>query len=458
MKKAFVIQAFVVLGLLLAAGMVQSGAADKTGTAGGKRFEGVTLKVGNMLGWPVLEPLWTRLEQFKQETGITVSLQSQPMAQFRDSQMQDALQHTGTFDVYLLPASHWEILSTYVVPVEDFMLKEGIDVAKFKARLNAPPEDITYKGKLTYMMANGMGVQSGYYRKDLFDDPKEQKAFKEKYGYDLGAPKTIEQMVQIAEFFTRDTNKDGQVDLWGLLQAGKGNHGYGMFQHQLKNSNLDILNNDHKCTWGREYPAERAQVLKIAQHNRDLIWKHKVTPPEVVGMQMAEISQLWFAGKAAMIVGWIHDIWGQVKTDAVKAKIGQSVSFVFPKWVAGAPSFGGGWCWAVNKDSKVADAGWEFIEFAIREDTQKYLSENNKAIFAPIFTDLAKWAADTLLIPPSFAQETKLVRMRFFLEEAQVTSVMQTLHEKLMANQITPEQFVDMSADQINKIVAKRKR
>jgi multiple sugar transport system substrate-binding protein len=53
-----------------------------------------------------------------------------------------------------------------------------------------------------------LGILS--YRKDLFDDPKEQAAYKEKYGTDLKPPETWEEYLQIAQFFTRP--KEG---LWG---------------------------------------------------------------------------------------------------------------------------------------------------------------------------------------------------------------------------------------------------
>jgi len=455
MRKLVAFVCFLVLPCMLFAG----GAGEKEETAAGKKkFEGVTINVANMKGWPVIAPLWDKVDEFKEETGIEVSVQSLPSQKLKDGEIQDALQHTATFDVYLLPSGHWELLADYVIPVEDYIVKEGWDVKKFIDRLSAPPEDITFNGKLTYMVANGMGVQGGYYRKDLFDDPKEKKAFKDKYGYELGAPKTIQQLIDIGKFFTRDTNNDGEIDLWGLLQCGKHNHGYTMFLHQLKNSNLDTINADYKCTWGKDYPEARAQTIKIARHNQDIIWKHKITPPEVVGMQMAELRQLWYAGKGTMIVGWVHDIWGKVKTQEIKDKIGESVSFVFPKWVAGAPSFGGGWCWGINKDSKNPDAAWEWLKFAMREDVQKYMSENSTAIYQPAFQDIYNWAAENLLIPPFFAEETKLVRMRIYPESSQVAGIIRPQHEKLMANQITPEQFVDITAAEIDKLLAKRKK
>jgi multiple sugar transport system substrate-binding protein len=40
------------------------------------------------------------------------------------------------------------------------------------------------------------------YRKDLFDDPEVQKAFKEKTGKDLKPATTFEEYAEIADFFT----------------------------------------------------------------------------------------------------------------------------------------------------------------------------------------------------------------------------------------------------------------
>jgi multiple sugar transport system substrate-binding protein len=48
------------------------------------------------------------------------------------------------------------------------------------------------------------------YRTDLFEDPKEKTAFKEKYGYELAPPENYDQVRDIAEFFTRPP------DLYGI--------------------------------------------------------------------------------------------------------------------------------------------------------------------------------------------------------------------------------------------------
>lgn len=50
------------------------------------------------------------------------------------------------------------------------------------------------------------------YRKDLFEDPNEKRAFKAKYGYELSVPETWYQLKDIAEFFYRPDE-----DFYGVL-------------------------------------------------------------------------------------------------------------------------------------------------------------------------------------------------------------------------------------------------
>ncbi|MGI9450299.1 MAG: extracellular solute-binding protein, partial [Geminicoccaceae bacterium] len=52
------------------------------------------------------------------------------------------------------------------------------------------------------------------YRKDLFENPDEQAAFKEKYGYDLAPPQTYQQARDLAEFFHRP---DDGLYGWGQM-------------------------------------------------------------------------------------------------------------------------------------------------------------------------------------------------------------------------------------------------
>jgi multiple sugar transport system substrate-binding protein len=78
-----------------------------------------------------------------------------------------------------------------------------------------------YKGS-TYAVSMDGDYQVWGYRIDLFDNAKNQKAFKAKYGYDLAFPTTWDEQAQVAEFFTQPSKKlYGSVDLkdpgWGYI-------------------------------------------------------------------------------------------------------------------------------------------------------------------------------------------------------------------------------------------------
>ena len=81
----------------------------------------------------------------------------------------------------------------------------------------------TYQGTRYSLTMDG-DILFTYYNSDVYGNADEQAAFKEKYGYDLAPPATWDQVVDIQEFFRRDTDGDGEIDSWGysdpIHQAG----------------------------------------------------------------------------------------------------------------------------------------------------------------------------------------------------------------------------------------------
>ena len=61
------------------------------------------------------------------------------------------------------------------------------------------------------------------YRKDLFENPDIQAAFKEQYGYDLAPATTFQQYQDIADFFT-EYGKANNMELWGTTVQGTTGH------------------------------------------------------------------------------------------------------------------------------------------------------------------------------------------------------------------------------------------
>merc|ERR1711965_493306 len=60
-----------------------------------------------------------------------------------------------------------------------------------------------------------------WFRKDWFDRPEIQKAFKKKYGYDLGVPVNWSAYEDIAKFFSEDVKEIDGVRIYGHMDYGK---------------------------------------------------------------------------------------------------------------------------------------------------------------------------------------------------------------------------------------------
>ena len=91
----------------------------------------------------------------------------------------------------------------WLMPLDDLIKRDNVDTSVYLPAL------MNLVGKVngvTYMLPfynYSMGI---IYRKDLLDDPKEQAAFKAKYGMDLKIPTTWDEYKKQVEFFSRDTD------------------------------------------------------------------------------------------------------------------------------------------------------------------------------------------------------------------------------------------------------------
>jgi hypothetical protein len=80
---------------------------------------------------------------------------------------------------------------------------------------------MTWDGKGVAVTVDG-DLFSGYYRKDLFEDPLNQTDFRARYGYELFPPGTWRQYRDIAEFCTGRRLSDGSR-VHGTAEAFAGN-------------------------------------------------------------------------------------------------------------------------------------------------------------------------------------------------------------------------------------------
>ncbi|MCG8355114.1 MAG: extracellular solute-binding protein [Kiloniellales bacterium] len=135
------------------------------------------------------------------------------------------------------------------------------------------------------------------YRKDLFEDPKEQEAFKAKYGYDLAVPQTYQQARDIAEFFTRPDE-----GLFGWGQMGGREYDF-----------ATTASNSFMWSFGGElYNPETFEVdgylnspasVDGVQYYVDMF---QYDPPGSQNWGWDEVNAAWQQGKLAMAMQWYY--------------------------------------------------------------------------------------------------------------------------------------------------------
>lgn len=124
-------------------------------------------------------------------------------SQLYAKQVIEMVGQTGAYDVVTLESAEKAEFAEngWVLDLTEFLSskhKDTLDDVAPALRQVTMEYDGRLWGLPYYSYTSGMT-----YRKDLFDDPTEQAAFKAKYGYDLAAPTTWEQHRDMAEFFTR---------------------------------------------------------------------------------------------------------------------------------------------------------------------------------------------------------------------------------------------------------------
>ncbi len=226
-----------------------------------------------------------------------------------------------------------------------------------------------YHGKL-YGLPWMPGAQLLYYRKDLFDSPASQAAFKKEFGYALTVPKTLTQLYDVAKFFT-----DPSKGMYGLTWSAKqGNEAENDYEEILWAMGGDIF------PFGQGFPSksnpeQNMPVIDSAIGVKALNYFDSLKPfmpPGASGFHWAEITPEYTTGHAAMMIQW-SDFVSQVASSRYKTDTGFALLPGDPSAPAKniphiVPGNGysslGGWVLAVNSDTKHPNSAVKFALWA----------------------------------------------------------------------------------------------
>lgn len=146
--------------------------------------------------------------EFTKITGVEVNIIELELENMLKVQVDSLIEATGKYDVVTLEAGwakEWAAKG-YTRPLNT--LAEQFDPTKKGWNNFLAPffpslvEILTYKGAL-YSVPYNTYVMGNHYRADLFENTLEKQSFLKRFNYPLAPPKSLEQLLDVAEFFTR---------------------------------------------------------------------------------------------------------------------------------------------------------------------------------------------------------------------------------------------------------------
>ena len=321
-----------------------------------KAYAGTTITVTAEAGLQALldknitGPEWEKL------TGIKVNVVELPNEEIYPKTIIEHQAHTGAYDAILMsPAWLADMVANGAVePLDSYVEKYGAK-AEFDD-INPTFRDwMSYDGKVYGLVEDG-DVLVTYYRKDLFEDPDNQKDFKAKYGYELAPPKDYKAFGDIACFLTDKY----QPNLYG---AGVINTGYMYY----------FFGERFRVYGGRFFDPETMKATVNSEAGvkalTEMVEQNKCMPPGIETWGFAENLSALLSGQIAMTITWPPVArWAQglaanekaldwVPLTQVQDKIGYAIN------PGGHSELASGFISGVSPDSKHKDAAYLYIQW-----------------------------------------------------------------------------------------------
>lgn len=316
------------------------GAGGGGETGGGSDELTVVVEGG---GKAELQPI---ADLYKEETGTEVTLVELPYAGLYDRISSELQAGEPSFDVAALDAIWLPAFAPGLAPLDD-LFTDDVQADLFGGLVSESQVDGTFVGMPVWTNSEIL-----FYRTDLFEDPTNMAEFEAKYGYPLAAPTTWEEYHDAAEFFTRDTDGDGAVDLYGTDVKGA-----------VETEWLATVSQAGEETMVLD-AASGDVTIDSAAHKEALDYYVSLLPFAPSGaaqLDWAGAQNLFYQGNLAMMRFWGHAYRQTPDDSPVKDSIGAAPMIAGPGGVAGVP---GAWYLSVPASGDDQDAAKDFIAFA----------------------------------------------------------------------------------------------
>jgi ABC-type glycerol-3-phosphate transport system substrate-binding protein len=289
------------------------------------------------------------LPQFKAETGIDVDMEVISYIDMHSKLVPQLVSPKGSYDAIVVDF-YWVGEFTkagWLMSLDDLVKRDNFDTGVYVPKLM---ELVGRVDNTLYMLPFYNYSMAIIYRKDMIEDPKEQAAFKAKYGMDLKIPETWDEYWKQVEFFSRDTDNDGKTDMFGTVIQGQRGDCISM---QWSNYLYAQGGQYNDSNWNPTLNSA-AGVAALTAYREAL---QKFSPPGSESYCFDEGFNVLAQGKAFSLQTFNIMFAGFEDPESSKV-VGK---------VAITPNPGGGlngaWGWAIPKSSPNKEAAWKFLKW-----------------------------------------------------------------------------------------------
>ncbi len=394
------------------------------------------------LCWAAWDPANALVElskDFEAKTGNTMKFEFVPWPNFAD-RMLNELNSGGKLCDLLIGDSQWiggGAENGHYVKLNDFFEKEGISMDDF-----LPATVYAYstwpKGTPNYYALPAMGDANGwFYRKDWFEKPEIQAAYKEATGQDLREPQTQEELLQIAQFF-QGREIDGKKRYGAAIFTERGSEGITMGAlGSLFTFGFKFENTPGK--YDMEGAVNGPDSVKGLEFYKTLY--KTATPPGYTDAYMEQSLDAFKSGQVALGMNWFAFFPGLYSDPDIG---GDKIGFFPnpPQKVAGSMLGGQGISVVSYSDKK--DAALEYIKWFAQPEIQAQwwklggYSCRKSVLLDPSFKDSQPFAADFLVAMgdvKDFWQEPAYAELLLAMQKR--------LHDYVVADKGTAQEALD---------------
>lgn len=340
------------------------------------------------------------LPDFKAATGIDINLDTMPYDALQQKVFAELAAGSSHYDIMIVDTPWMPALTHTIAPITDMLLDNtasaDLDIADFIPKVffdtAVYQKDASHQHfaktdviDLAAIKAGGFDVfglpmQANAltlaYRKDLFEDPANQSAYKSKTGKDLVPPTSWDDFTAIAQFFTNPSKR-----MWGTtLMAGAGDWATDDFKSLLAGFGGDghLVGDDFSVAF------DTPEGVAALSYYVDLIQNKKVTPPGTTSASWDNVATSFADGLSAMTMNY-HDL---ALAPNVKGSVGYAV---VPTGKGIGPHFGT-WMLSVNSFSQNKDWAYQAIKWFTSSATQtkaleRQLHPTRKSVYVQALKD-----------------------------------------------------------------------